>query len=665
MRLSKVAKELNVEIQVLVDFLEDTMGKSDWGPMSNVPDDLYTRLCYAFKKEDNITDIDSERRDRLQTRERIKRMSIKNNSSVTSEKVSNNAIGFKNFRRFENFPLMELGNVTMLVGGNNSGKSTVVKAIRLVQNFLEKRVSDFASVSIFSRPTFDFDVPLTSIGLYGNALHKGAESSDIEFSLQKKQFLYSIYLSPEVVNGAESTRGNIDRIEINDKKNNIIYAVDYVNSRMTIAYTNEGGNESEDALIQLNQELANKKAALQFSTDFGVITTLNDEIRQILKSIEKLSKEKESDNSVFLDLPLTRFVNSANDYLVASLIRNFVEYTDQPIPKSLAKNTIGYKKLVEEKRVLSSLKEKMTDSLNQISFSVSEPLPYFYAHIARQDVFYKVSDKNDYMAQAIHEYVKSRIQPGDEEYEFVADWMRQFEIADGFRIKNHQSEAYEVRLLSQKDLDEVFGEEIKVDNLFDMPEEDKDTEEMETIEEEVSLDNLFDMPEEQDLAEKEKHLWDLGMSLGSKGMGSIQMTILLLQLATYIKKYKNANFYHPTIMIEEPEQNLHPKVQSKLASLFYYLSNKYNFRFLIETHSEYMVRKSQLIVSELSIGSAKVIITNSPFKVYYFNGDEANAPYKELRYKPTGAFDDTFGPGFFDEAGNMDLQILLNEQNLG
>lgn len=651
MRLSKIAKDLNIGIQDLIDFLEKTTGEAEsWGPMSNVSDDLYALICEEFNKENNLFAIQSEREERIKVREKIKRMNstIKRNETIV--KISNNAIGFKNFRRFENFPLMELGNITMLVGGNNSGKSTVVKAIRLVQNFLEKRVSDFASVSLFSRPTFDFDVPLSSIGLYGNALHKGAESSDIEFSLQKKQFLYSIYLSPEAVNGAESTRGNIDRIEINDKKNNIIYAVDYVNSRMTIAYANESGNESEDALIQLNQELANKKAALQFSTDFGVITTLNDEIRQILKSIEKLSKEKESDNSVFLDLPLTRFVNSANDYLVASLIRNFVEYTDQPIPKSLGKNTIGYKKLVEEKKVLSSLKEKMTDSLNQISFSVSEPLPYFYAHIARQDVFYKVSDKNDYMAQAIHEYVKSRIQPGDEEYEFVADWMRQFEIADGFRIKNHQSEAYEVRLLSQKDLVEVFANgDVLAYQMNNR--KDEDSEEKDTIEEVDILDSLFDLPEEQDLADKEKRLWDLGMSLGSKGMGSIQMTILLLQLATYIKKYKNTSFYHPTIMIEEPEQNLHPKVQSKLAELFFYLNKKYKFRFLIETHSEYMIRKSQVLLARME----KDIWFDNPFSVYYFPKEKA--PYPMI-YKESGDFENEFEEGFFDEATNLIYQIL-------
>ena len=29
-------------------------------------------------------------------------------------------IGFKNFRKFENFPTMDLGDITILVGGNSS-----------------------------------------------------------------------------------------------------------------------------------------------------------------------------------------------------------------------------------------------------------------------------------------------------------------------------------------------------------------------------------------------------------------------------------------------------------------------------------------------------------------------------------------------------------------
>ena len=38
-------------------------------------------------------------------------------------------IGFKNFRKFENFPVIDLSPITIFVGENNAGKSTVVKAM--------------------------------------------------------------------------------------------------------------------------------------------------------------------------------------------------------------------------------------------------------------------------------------------------------------------------------------------------------------------------------------------------------------------------------------------------------------------------------------------------------------------------------------------------------
>lgn len=41
------------------------------------------------------------------------------------------SFGFKNFRKFENFPMIDLGGINILVGTNNSGKSTAIKALML------------------------------------------------------------------------------------------------------------------------------------------------------------------------------------------------------------------------------------------------------------------------------------------------------------------------------------------------------------------------------------------------------------------------------------------------------------------------------------------------------------------------------------------------------
>ena len=46
-------------------------------------------------------------------------------------------IGFRNFRKFKDFPAIDLGGVTILVGENNSGKSTFTKASLILANFIK------------------------------------------------------------------------------------------------------------------------------------------------------------------------------------------------------------------------------------------------------------------------------------------------------------------------------------------------------------------------------------------------------------------------------------------------------------------------------------------------------------------------------------------------
>ena len=54
-------------------------------------------------------------------------------------------VGFKNFRRFKNFPEMDLGDINIFVGRNNAGKSTVLKALQLMKGNL-------GNMSIISDP---------------------------------------------------------------------------------------------------------------------------------------------------------------------------------------------------------------------------------------------------------------------------------------------------------------------------------------------------------------------------------------------------------------------------------------------------------------------------------------------------------------------------------
>ena len=139
--------------------------------------------------------------------------------------------------------------------------------------------------------------------------------------------------------------------------------------------------------------------------------------------------------------------------------------------------------------------------------------------------------------------------------------------------------------------------------------------------------------------------------LADKGMGSIQAMLLILRLACLIDRNEilGSKF---VIVIEEPELNLHPALQSKLCELFYEVNTKYGFEFIIETHSEYLIRKSQVIVASNELEVSPNI---NPFIVYYFPKD--SSPY-QLKYEQNGRFNSNFGPGFFDEATSSTMAIL-------
>ena len=74
MRLSKIAKDFNVGIQTLVEFLEKKGDpQTEWGPMSNVPDDLFETLSREFNKDKSVKlASERERQERQQTRDKIK-----------------------------------------------------------------------------------------------------------------------------------------------------------------------------------------------------------------------------------------------------------------------------------------------------------------------------------------------------------------------------------------------------------------------------------------------------------------------------------------------------------------------------------------------------------------------------------------------------------------
>ncbi len=106
-----------------------------------------------------------------------------------------------------------------------------------------------------------------------------------------------------------------------------------------------------------------------------------------------------------------------------------------------------------------------------------------------------------------------------------------------------------------------------------------------------------------------------------------------------------------TVVIEEPEINLHPSYQSKLADMFMILSSNSKINFIIETHSEYIVRRFQYIVASKKLPCDEIIIN-------YFWKDGTQTKCKQIYFKENGGLTDTFENGFFDESLSLQLELL-------
>ncbi|MBK8111357.1 MAG: DUF3696 domain-containing protein [Saprospiraceae bacterium] len=114
------------------------------------------------------------------------------------------------------------------------------------------------------------------------------------------------------------------------------------------------------------------------------------------------------------------------------------------------------------------------------------------------------------------------------------------------------------------------------------------------------------------------------------------------------------------IVLEEPESNLHPNLQSKIADLVVDYIERSETKVIIETHSEYLIRKLQYLVSK---GKCKA----EDVSIYYFDFDpfsgKKDINFYSIGIRENGTLTREFGPGFFDEADNLSIDLFTLVQS--
>lgn len=152
------------------------------------------------------------------------------------------------------------------------------------------------------------------------------------------------------------------------------------------------------------------------------------------------------------------------------------------------------------------------------------------------------------------------------------------------------------------------------------------------------------------------------MLLADYGLGTNQLLPIIFSLSIHEESKSQSENYKPrTVIIEEPEANLHPELQSKLAELFLDAYNRFNVQVIVETHSEYIIKKLQYLVASKNMKPQDVLI-------HYFYKPKHSAVLKgevnqveKIEIDKNGVLSKDLGTGFLDESINLSFDILKSK----
>ncbi|MCU1181307.1 DUF3696 domain-containing protein [Stenotrophomonas maltophilia] len=134
------------------------------------------------------------------------------------------------------------------------------------------------------------------------------------------------------------------------------------------------------------------------------------------------------------------------------------------------------------------------------------------------------------------------------------------------------------------------------------------------------------------------------------GFGFSQVFPIIVQAAVMPK--------NATLVVEQPELHLHPMAQTRFAQ-FIAEAALLGKRFIIETHSEHLVRGLQLAISEGRAKKKGNKFTKDSVSFNYIRKASENDP--PLEVNEFGEFTQEWPTGFFDESYKTTRQLLRNK----
>ena len=599
-------------------------------------------------------------------------------------------IKISNFRKIKDNWELNISPISFFIGTNNSGKSTIFKSLLLLEDFVK-------SNNHFLLDFYGDNARKHKIDCFSNAINKVNRSNfdlNIAFEYTQKGYDIKLIFQPDEIKDKIISKGKLEYLEVirkSDQSNLIIErngGLEYT-LKLDIEFLNQDSSnrDNQDKLSEISLILTHENIIESDEKELESVKKQRNELlnNQDKPALEFLDNKTYRLNRVLRELNISldraiEYLNKNNIYIeprpTTKITKNIYEkllegFSTDALKKSYSK-TVSYKNSIKrinelERRIIelnseiTNNKKKLRDlkklqkdnrSLNKDRiilmpiFSLSD---FNEESLGIDNIIRAVLPK--YLLQEQKTYGKS-----DESTEVK----RAYEFADNiieiisFSIehlspqRNSQTRLY-INNNASSDMNEIIREhsfkpiiKSSIAGKF-----------IKNWMKQFDIGQDFKIKQVEGLATQIELTYNGEITnLADKGFGAGQVFAILLKIALIINRINKNKEDSITLLIEEPEANLHPALQKKLSSLFYEVQNEYGVNFILETHSEYMIRMSQIIVKQINEKEEPVTI---PFEAYYFDKD--SSPYSMI-YRKDGKFINEFGTGFFDVSSNLAFDIL-------
>lgn len=568
------------------------------------------------------------------------------------------SIGIENFRVFETATNFEFAPITILTGKNNSGKSSLIKLLSLLKNSFEND---------WKFDELNFRKGKHNLGTYHDAVNWNRKDEPIaikipiHFSCIKEECYIKFVYRPNK---------NLENCRLKSFQVNIKNGKELFSFETGLNY--EDKTRNEEAIKDLRGwERKDLKIDFDLLKEIVSIKKKAKTKKSNPKKIEHVFLSDEENQKVLQEsLIYQKKQNSSFHSFFACQDNAPIENEKDTESKCLfdAYSGNGLKSDRHEKEILELEKKFIQQNKNGISMSLEsyetwqpeKTIDWMFDYdILRYPEKYSKKVSNDYSVK-LSEYGLLILKTFFGE--IFQNALKQISVAFQNLLYISSQRGNSDRLISNTnshlDINSTIVEyHDKVSDWRNDSKEfiDKYLKEFD-IGESLRIDRIEGAVSRVYLKKKEKEIL-----LSDLGYGYSQLLPILLKIKIASLDFKTdhvtpTEYYKGKILIiEEPESNLHPDFQSKLADLFVEAAEKFNIQFIIETHSEYLIRKLQYL-------TAKKKIKPRDTAIYYFynpeNIPEGEEQIKKIEIQETGKLSETFGAGFFDESTRLLLSLI-------